>query len=125
MRLLVDVHYGQFISFRQMVFAKVFNVLNGSQRAWREAGHEQTQVVGLAGQGPEFFTGFRIRVGAPVGHEAPPGRRSSPTSVRSTLERSPIILRTGSGNLRTKVGIAIIWSPRASLGSLSKSIISI
>ncbi len=42
-------------------------------------------------------------------HCLPPGTRScSPTNVRSVFDRSPMILRTGSGSLRTNVGIATI-----------------
>jgi hypothetical protein len=36
------------------------------------------------------------------------GRRSSPTSVRSESDRSPMIFFMGEGSLRTKVGIARI-----------------
>ena len=43
------------------------------------------------------------------------GSTSRPTSTRSSFDRSPMILRIGSGNLRTSVGTARIWSPAASL----------
>ena len=43
------------------------------------------------------------------------GCRSKPTSIRSELDRSPTILRSGSGSFRTSVGMARIWSSRASL----------
>jgi hypothetical protein len=36
------------------------------------------------------------------------GCRSNPTKTRSTFDRFPIILRTGTGNLRTSVGTARI-----------------
>src|SRR5687767_6830167 len=42
-------------------------------------------------------------------------------STRSVLERSPIILRTGEGSFRTRVGIARIWSPRDSFGFSNRS----
>src|SRR4029077_11353209 len=45
------------------------------------------------------------------------GRRSSPARPRSRLERSPMILRPGCGCRRTSVGMARIWSERASCGS--------
>ena len=37
-------------------------------------------------------------------------RSCRPTSIRSVSDRSPIILRIGSGSFRTSVGMATIWS---------------
>src|SRR3569833_2086262 len=48
-----------------------------------------------------------------------------PTSTFSSFDKSPIILRIGSGTLRTKVGTAKIWSPSASCGLINRSITSI
>ena len=53
------------------------------------------------------------------------GRKSSPTSVRSTSERSPMILRIGSGSLRTSVGMAMIWWSFARRGFCRRSTTSI
>jgi len=53
------------------------------------------------------------------------GRKSNPTRTRSVSAKVPIILRTGSGSLLTRVGMARIWSPFASLGFSSRSITSI
>jgi hypothetical protein len=39
---------------------------------------------------------------------------SSPTSTRSVFERSPMIRFSGDGSSRTSVGMATIWSRRAS-----------
>src|SRR5690242_9709784 len=64
-----------------------------------------------------FFTGVRLRQGA--------GRKSKPTSTRLVSDKSPIILRTGTGSLRTSVGMARIWSPLESWGRSAKSITSI
>jgi hypothetical protein len=50
--------------------------------------------------------------------------RSNPTNTRSVLERSPMIFLTGWGNLRTNVGMARIWSSRASCGFFKRSITS-
>src|SRR5208283_2641335 len=50
------------------------------------------------------------------------GRMSRPTKARSVLDRSPIIFLTGTGRRRTRVGIARIWSPRASWGFSRRSI---
>src|SRR5579859_944248 len=51
-------------------------------------------------------------------------RKFSPTSTRSTSDKSPIIFLIGAGNFRTSVGIARIWSFRASCGVFTKSITS-
>ena len=53
------------------------------------------------------------------------GRMSRPTRTRSVFERSPMIFFTGSGSLRTSVGIARIWSPSASWGFFIRSTTSI
>src|ERR1700749_1452377 len=53
------------------------------------------------------------------------GRMFNPTNTFSSFERSPIILRIGSGTFRTKVGMANIWSPSANWGCTNKSITSI
>src|SRR5579883_636728 len=51
--------------------------------------------------------------------------RSRPTSIRSKLLRSPMIRRSGSGTLRTRVGMATIWSSLARRGFSSRSTTSI
>lgn len=48
----------------------------------------------------------------------------NPTSTFSSLLKSPIIFLIGSGTLRTRVGMANIWSPSANWGCSSKSITS-
>ena len=50
--------------------------------------------------------------------------RFNPTSTRAVFERSPMMLLTGSGNFRTNVGTARIWSSRASCGRFRRSITS-
>ena len=51
--------------------------------------------------------------------------RSNPTRTPSVLERSLMILLNGTGNLRTKVGMASIWWSRPSCGVFKRSITSI
>ena len=45
--------------------------------------------------------------------------------TRSVFDRSPMILRTGSGSRRSSVGMATICSPWASCGRSSRSMTSI
>src|SRR5262249_35267381 len=51
--------------------------------------------------------------------------RSRPTSMRSVSLRLPMIFFKGSGNFRTKVGMAKIWSSLARRGFSKRSITSI
>ncbi len=45
--------------------------------------------------------------------------------TRSVSDKSPMILRIGTGRLRTRVGIARIWWSLANAGFLTRSITSI
>ena len=63
----------------------------------------------VATQGRPYGLGFRLK----------------PTSTLSLSERSPMILRMGAGRRRTSVGMARIWSVRASFGFWTRSITSI
>src|SRR5688500_3189476 len=49
----------------------------------------------------------------------------SPTSTFSSLARSPIIFRMGTGTFLARVGMAWLWSPAASCGCTSRSTTSI
>src|ERR1019366_6960688 len=98
----------------QAPLAKRLQIGNGAGGDRRGARHIEPQNVYLA-------LGFRS---LPTRHYGFLGRMSRPTKARSVLERSPMIFLTGSGRRRTRVGIARIWSPRASLGFSSRSIAS-
>jgi hypothetical protein len=84
-----------------------------NRRLYRESpGSEYQNPLGVAGVGYESFActyGQRKTENRKLKTILQTrSRRSSPTKTFSVLERSPIILRTGSGSLRTRVGMARI-----------------
>src|SRR6185437_13489984 len=133
---LVDVDDLQHVTALQLLFTKRSYPLDGARRGRRGAGDVKTQEE-LSRQGARRLPRARSRsaVRAPRrglflaahAHASWPsiGRMSSPTSTRSSFERSPMIFFIGCGSLRTSVGTARIWSPAASRGFLSRSITSI
>ena len=102
--LLVDVHDFKTEPSFEMLFTQPPQVFHGGQRPGRLSGDVEPQYVllnrrllGSLGPAAALFHLAPSRV-----------PRSSPTTTFSRSERSPMILRIGTGSLRTSVGIARI-----------------
>src|SRR6185295_7011352 len=114
--LLVHVHDLQCETVLEPRLAQLAHRADGPCGTWRHAGHEQPQHVVRAGKGIGGIAEL-----TQIHALALRGRRSSPTSTRSVLERSPMIFLMGVGSRRTSVGSARIWSPRPSAGFSTRS----
>src|SRR6185436_13931783 len=118
LRLLVDVDDLELEAALETGLADVAHRADRSRGTWSHAGDEQPQhVVRIVGI---VHIAVVFHAHAPVLR----ARRSSPTSTRSVLERSPMIFLMGVGSRRTSVGSARIWSPRPSAGLSTRSITS-
>src|SRR6202521_4994339 len=140
-RLLVNVDDFQVIPILQVLLTNPLDILYSQRRFQRGSAYIQTQdVLCLARMGAgslqfpgqsEFPLSCRAALFRGEFHVGPPElgqstfRRSRPTNSRTLLDRSPTIVRSGSGSLLTRVGIATIWSLRASCGFSLRSITSI
>src|SRR5262249_49385358 len=117
-RLLIDIDDFQRKVAFQVLFAQPFKILYRLERSGRLPGHEQAKNVVVDGC---FFRAPGLPAG-PLHFSPPFSRRFRPTTTRSRSDKSPMIFRIGTGSLRTKVGIAKIWSPCASCGFFTRSI---
>src|SRR5690348_1367015 len=103
---LEHVNNLQLVTIFQMLLAHVLHVADRAFGLLRSAGHEEAQ-----NEARGFPASTKRRL-AQLGHSynsfCPAMRISRPTSTRSVLLRSPMILRSGGGRLRTSVGTARI-----------------
>src|SRR4051812_45931488 len=109
--LLVNINHFQIVTTLEVFFAKATEIFNGAQGTGGLTGDVKAQKILLDGGkgvfvGGAFLDSFHRNPFMVI----PFCRTSRPTSTRWVSERSPIILRMGWGNFRTKVGMARIWS---------------
>src|SRR6266404_7200239 len=99
LRMLIDICHLQSVTALEMLLANLFEILDRRCRARSHTGYIKMQHVlrtrPTLNRFFEFAHGIVRRVGA---HGCSLfGRKSSPTSTRSVFDKSPMILRTGSG----------------------------
>src|ERR1700690_3365210 len=136
-----NVNDFQVIPTIQVLLTNLLDILYSQRRFQRGSVYVQRQEVLCLERMGARLSHFRGRSALPLSRRAglfrglfhvdlselgqTPGCRAKPINVRSVLERSPMIFRTGPGRSLTKVGTATIWSPRAICGFFKRSITSI
>src|SRR5690606_39492244 len=116
--LLIHVHALQIVAAGKMLLAQAAQIGDRPHRACRRSGDVEPQHEAGALGGGRFGVGHD--------HAVPDGAccTSRPTRTRSEFDRSPMIRLIGGGRRRTSVGIATIWSLRASSGLAMRSMTS-